>query len=135
MKTFSTTVTLFTEAGSLIKSRLQRALPLSFAQYQTLSFVAQRARPGMQDVARHFKITAPSATFLVDELARGGLLSRRANRNDRRKIELALTSKGKGVLRICARKREQVLGRMFKVLNEDDRNDLNRVLKKLMTVN
>lgn len=135
MKAFSTTISLFTEAGSLIKSRLQRAMPLSFAQYQTLSFVAHSAKPNMQEVARNFNIAAPSATFLVDELARGGLIKRHASRGDRRRIELALTPKGRGVLRTCTEKRERVLSRVFQSLSENDRSDLNRILKKLMASN
>ena len=132
MKTFSATIALFTDVGFLIKSRLQRSLPLPFAQCQTLSFVAERQHPNMRDVARHFKIAAPSATFLVDELARGGLIKRRADSTDRRKIELELTAKGKTTLKTYMETRHKVLNRMFKALSESDRADLNRILTKIL---
>ncbi len=114
MKTFSTTSALFTEMGILMKTRMQSSLPLPFAQCQTLAFVAQEKKPSMQDVAHNFKITAPSATFLADELVRAGLVKRVLNSKDRRKIELALTSKGKKVYRTYIDKREKVLNRMFR---------------------
>lgn len=127
------TVPLFTEAGLLIKNRLQKALPLPLAQCQALQFVAQEGRPNMQEVAKHFKITAPSATFLVDELVRAGYLLRRPSVTDRRKVELALTPKGKKEFKVLEEKRQKILNGIFKSLSAADRNDLNRILKKIIS--
>ena len=122
---------MFSEVGILIKGRMQAMLPLPFSQCQTLSFIADKEKPSMQDVARHFKITAPSATFLVEELARSGLITRHANSKDRRKVEVMLTQKGKTVFKKIIKVREKVLHRMFQTLTESDRADLNRILKKI----
>jgi DNA-binding MarR family transcriptional regulator len=132
MKASNGTVPRFTEVGLLIKSRMQSALPLPLAQCQALWFVAERKRPGMQDVAKYFKITAPSATFLIDELVRGGYLARRANTGDRRKVELALTPKGKKEFKTLLVKRKKVLDGVFKPLSAADRTDLDRILKKII---
>ncbi|MDE1924753.1 MAG: MarR family transcriptional regulator [Patescibacteria group bacterium] len=128
----SATIPLFTDVGALIKGRLQQALPLPFSQCQTLWFIARQGRPNMQDVAKHFKITAPSATFLADELVRSGLVVREASTKDRRKVEVALTPKGKRECKVLMRKRTQVLSSIFDSLNNADRAELNRILKKIL---
>ena len=131
------TATLFTEVGVLIKSRLQKAVGMPLSQCQALWFVAQQKTPGsphtsMQDVARHFNIKAPSATFLVEELVQAGLLERRANAGDRRKVELVVTPKGKRTLKTFETKRNAVLGTLFGPLGAQDRKELNRILRKLL---
>ena len=136
MKTTDTTAALFTEVGILIKSRMQQAVAMPFSQCQTLWFVATHAGPGspasMQDIARHFKIRAPSATFLVEELVRGGYLARHANAQDRRKVELTLTTKGKRSFKTFEAKRAVVLSKLFGSLDEKDRKELNRILRKMI---
>jgi len=127
------TVPLFTEVGLLIKNRMQRVMPLPFAQCQALWFVTQEGRPNMQDVAKHFKITAPSATFLIDELVRAGYLARRPSASDRRKVELVLTQKGKRESKMLQEKRGKILDGIFKSLSAADRQDLNRILQKIIS--
>jgi DNA-binding MarR family transcriptional regulator len=133
MKGSNDTTLLFTDVSLLIKSRMQSALPMPFSQCQTLWFVANNGRPNMQDVAKHFKITAPSATFLAEELVRGGYLARRASPKDRRKVELVLTPKGKEMVKALILKRTKVLSVIFNSLSAADRSDLNRILKKILT--
>jgi DNA-binding MarR family transcriptional regulator len=126
------TSALFMEIGLLIKSRVQKAVPLPFSQYQALSFVAERSRVSMQEVARHFKIRAPSATFLVEELARGGLVARHANKDDRRRVEVTLTAKGKKIFKSVQKKRDNILRELFSSLQRSDRQELNRILVKII---
>lgn len=133
MKRADTTSNLFTELGLILKSRLQKAIPMPFSQYQTLQFVAQRARVNMQEVAHHFKIRAPSATFLVEELVRGGLVERHANAKDRRKVEITLTPKGKREFKTTDGKRSAILAKLFGTLEEGDRQELNRILEKIIS--
>jgi DNA-binding MarR family transcriptional regulator len=133
MQSSNPTVSLFTEAGILIKSRMQKALPLPFSQCQTLWFVAGKERVSMQEVAQHFKIQAPSATFLVEELVRGDLLSRHTNPKDRRKVEVTLTLKGKKTHKAMEEKRNEILGRIFGSLEGRDRAELNRILEKIIS--
>lgn len=136
MKTTDTTASLFTEVGVLIKSRMQAAVSMPFSQCQTLWFVAKHAHESkaisMQDVAKYFKIRAPSATFLVEELVRGGFITRTINSKDRRKVELALTPKGKRAFKTFEIKRSAILSKLFGRLEEKDRTELNRILRKMI---
>lgn len=128
MQTTDATASLFTEVGLLIKSRMQKAIALPFSQCQALWFVAEQKSPSMQDVARHFKIKAPSATFLVEELVRAGHVERRANAKDRRRVELTLTQKGKRTYKVIEEKRNKILAKLFESLEVRDRSELNRIL-------
>ena len=128
-----TTTALFTDVGLLIKSRMQKAMPMPLSQCQTLGFVAEHTNPSMQDVARYFNIRAPSATFLVDELVRGNYLERRSNTKDRRRVELTLTDKGKKCFKAIQKKREQVLGSLFDSLPPKDRKEMDRILEKIIS--
>ena len=132
MKKTDTTSRLFTEVGLILKTRLQKAIPMPFSQYQTLQFVAERTRVNMQEVAQHFKIRAPSATFLVEELVRSGLVARHANTKDRRKVEIELTAKGKRTFKVIHEKRDTILAKLFGSLEEKDRQELNRILESII---
>ncbi|HEY5383320.1 MAG TPA: MarR family winged helix-turn-helix transcriptional regulator [Candidatus Paceibacterota bacterium] len=132
MKGSDSTASLFTEVGQALKSRLQRSISLPFSQYQTLWFVAEHTSPSMQDVARHFNIRAPSATFLVEELVQGGYLERHANAKDRRRVELTLTPKGKRAFKTFEAKRDAALSKLFGPLGDKDRTELNRILRKML---
>jgi MarR family transcriptional regulator, transcriptional regulator for hemolysin len=132
MDVSDSTAALFTEVGLLIKSRMQRTISLPFSQCQTLWFVAEQKSPSMQDVARHFKIRAPSATFLVEELVRAGLLVRNANARDRRRVELSLTPKGRRSYKTIETKRNKILSTLFGSLDGSDRKELNRILEKII---
>jgi DNA-binding MarR family transcriptional regulator len=131
--TTDSTSALFTEVGLLIKSRMQKAIALPFSQYQTLHFVAERSRANMQEVAQHFKIRAPSATFLVEELVRAGLVSRHTNPKDRRKVEVTLTAQGKKMFKTIQTKRDKILGTLFNSLPPADRKELNRILENIIS--
>jgi len=132
MATQSNTAALFNEAGMIIKNRMQKALPLPLSQCQTLSFIAEHERTTMQEVARYFRIRAPSATLLVDELARAGYVKRKSSPRDRRKVELELTQKGKRCSKTISELRRDVLDSMFSSLSVEDRRHLNRILEKII---
>ena len=130
------TAILFTEVGLVLKSRLQQAVSMPLSQCQTLWFVAKQQTPGshtsMQDIARHFNIKAPSATFLVEELVQAGLLERHANEADRRRVELIVTPKGNRAFKAFEAKRHAILSKIFLPLEEHDREELNRILQKML---
>jgi DNA-binding MarR family transcriptional regulator len=131
-KNTNRTAVLFTEVGMLIKSRMQRSIALPFSQCQALWFVGEHKSPSMQDVAKHFKIRAPSATFLIEELVKVGMLERKANAKDRRMVELRLTPKGKKTCKVLAEKRGKILTTIFGSLGESDRKQLNSILEKII---
>ena len=74
---------------------------LSSQQYQALLAVRaapERDRVTINDLARHLLIKHNSAVGLVDRLVEQDLLRRKPMAEDRRKVELHLTTKGRRVL-------------------------------------
>jgi DNA-binding MarR family transcriptional regulator len=126
------TLTSFLEVGRMIRDRMQHVLPLSLTQCELLRLVSERNGTHMRDVAQHFHITAPSATALVDEMVRGGYLSRSMSERDRRQINVALTSEGRHMLNASEVTRATVLQELLAPLTEHDRTNLNRILEKVI---
>ena len=128
----ASTLTLFLDTGRMIRARMERALPLSFGQCETLRFISESGSPTMREIAAHFKITAPSATAIVEELARSGHVSRSAGLRDRREVRVTLTVKGGRVLKNVTERRARVLSEVLSPLSASDRHDLNRILIKIL---
>ena len=86
-------------------------------------------RPG--GLAQHLGIAPRSATEVVDDLQRLGLVERRPDPADRRAVLVALTAEGDRTSSAIQQAREAEGARFFAALDEADRADLARVLTKL----
>ncbi|HEY6020884.1 MAG TPA: MarR family transcriptional regulator [Candidatus Paceibacterota bacterium] len=110
---------------------MTRLCPLPFAQCEILAFVAEHNSPTMREIAKHFNITAPSATSLVEGLVRHKMLTRAQDAQDRRAVRLVLTAAGKRTATTLAKRKATVLGGIINKLNDDDRRDLERILRRI----
>ncbi len=70
---------------------------LSLAQYRVLVFLDRGDRPASQ-VAQLLDVTPPTVTSLVDGLAQRGLVARKADPDDRRRVLCSLTAAGRRAL-------------------------------------
>ena len=102
-------------------------------QTQLLVLVALHGRGQctMSELARNFHISLPTATGLVDRLARPGYVRRFPNPEDRRQVMVALTEKGRAFIRefqvVIQRRWEEVL----RVLSPAELAAYHRVITKL----
>ena len=102
---------------------------LTFSQVEVLHLIGPSGKHTMKSIAEHLKITPPSATVLVSEMERKGIVSRVNDPKDRRVVYIALTEKTKKTyLSICKRK-EVILERMVSKLTPADRKTLERIIK------
>ena len=118
-----TTFSLMFEFFRLVKSRVRAAAPATcppLTQLEALEFIANKEAPSMRDVALYLKIKAPSATSLVEELAREGFLRRSADPRDRRQVRLAVTDKGKRMLERMLHERKKILLSVISPLEAQD---------------
>ncbi len=60
------------------------------------------------DLVRELRVTKQAASQLVDALVAGGYLQRAADENDRRKLVVTLTRRGRAAAEVQAKAREQV---------------------------
>lgn len=80
-----------------VKQRLRSADPaykeLGDSQMWTLRMLAE-GKQVTSELAHHFNVTTPTMTRIVDGLVNKGLVERRHDPNDRRRIYLEVTAKG-----------------------------------------
>ena len=71
------------------------AKEMSIPQFRTLALVYRKERVSLSEVAEHIGLTLPTMSTLVDGLVDRGLISRREDPEDRRRMTLALTEQGR----------------------------------------
>lgn len=70
---------------------------LTLGQWRVLQLLSDGTSHGMSDAAEYAMLSAPSLTRIVDELVSAKLIDRRADLQDRRRVLLRLTARGKRV--------------------------------------
>lgn len=107
---------------------------LTVLQVRVLLAIDQHGAMNLQDLADCLRISAPSASRLVDRLVDAQMLSRGTAVHSRREIRLSLTAHGRKVLRSFRKIRqgaiEEVLGRMPR----EDQSSLVRGLESFSEV-
>jgi DNA-binding MarR family transcriptional regulator len=126
------TISSLLSVGKIIRGRIERELPLAFSQCETLRFLEEGKSLTMRAIAAQCKIAAPSATAIVNELVRAGLVARGENTKDRREVLLHLTEEGKKMLRAVETNRKRIVSEVLSVLSEDDRKKLDAILGKII---
>lgn len=77
--------------------RTVAALDLTLPQYRILGFLSE-GEAASSRLAERMAVSPPSITAVVDGLVAKGLVERRADPNDRRRLPLALTPQGTTLL-------------------------------------
>jgi len=85
----------------LVRAEIHRSRParLSLQQVRALACIDRAAGASLSLVAEQLGLALPSASHLVDALVRRGLLARRNDDADRRRIRLDLTARGTAALK------------------------------------
>lgn len=103
----------------------------SMLHFETLRYIKDEGRPLMRDVARHFRITPPAATLLIDGLVKEKFLTRIVDAKDRRAVRIALTPRGKQMLARGIMNRVKELKKIFSSLSPGERTQLAAILRKI----
>lgn len=126
------TASLLFNVGKIIRARVEHVLPISFTQAEALRLLGDKKSLTMRAIAAHFKIAAPSATAIVNELVRAEYVTRTENTKDRREVMLSLTTKGKAMLRSVSGNRKKIISEVLAVLSPHDRKQLDMILNKIL---
>ena len=96
--------------------------------------VAVGEAPGirMRDLAQQLGVTARAVTPLVDGLEADGLILRNPDPVDRRAFRLNLTEAGESLRTVISELQEKVSDEAFSGLTRADRDQLARLLRKLV---
>ena len=74
---------------------------LRISQYRLLECVDGCAEPTVSEMGRRLDITRASASVMVNELSRSGILALEENPSDRRSFHIRMTTLGRNKLRVA----------------------------------
>ncbi len=105
----------------------------SFLQFATLQQINEK-KPLMKDLADFLAITPPSATALINNLAKAKMIKRITDSKDRRIVRIEITENGKMQLEKCRKEMLTHMKSRLEKLNDVEQEDLIRILTKLVEV-
>jgi DNA-binding MarR family transcriptional regulator len=101
---------------------------LTLAQWRVLQLLSDGASRAMGEVADDAMLPPPALTKAVDQLVAANLLDRRADLNDRRRVLIRLTARG----RRLAGNLGKATGIVGGVLDEDEVARLRQLLQRIL---
>lgn len=110
---------------------------LSFAQYRVLMhlfFVEQmgeRAELNPSEISDRQRVSRNTMSALIRNLEEDGLVERRLDPKDRRRFNISLTDRGRGVVRQHIHNHLEIIDHCFRVLSPDEQTTLRTLLQKL----
>jgi DNA-binding MarR family transcriptional regulator len=106
----------------------------SFLHMVTLKYIKGK-KSQMKEIADFLGITPPSATSLVDTLAKAGMVNRLDDPNDRRSVQLGITAKGEKFIEEGMNRMKDLIQKNLEVLNEAEQAELSKILAKIINAN
>lgn len=124
----------FVRAYDTIDSRLRSALReegLTVSQLGVLEAL-MHIGPMVQSELAEKLLTSPSnLTTVLDNLERDGMVRRQRSTEDRRQVEVSLTSDGRELIEDVFPSHAQRITRLFGALNPEEQEELGRLCRKL----
>jgi DNA-binding MarR family transcriptional regulator len=104
---------------------------LSVSQWKVLPIVGYYGPMSAKDVGERTSLEPEKVTRAVDQLVARGLVSRRTDPKDRRRVVLSLAAKGKDVFTESEQFRSVIETEFLKALQPKERAAFHRILDKL----
>ncbi len=119
-----------------IRARANRAQldGLSLSQFQLLEPLRSVEALTVGELAESAGVAAPTATRMLDGLARDGLVERHHSAHDRRAVLVSLTAEGDATVATAHARAEEWRTRIFASLEPDEREQAARILSRLADV-
>jgi len=111
-----------------------QADPNAWMRCETLRFVDASEGPTMREIAKHLRVTAPSATSLVRKLSSLGWVKRVPSGSDKRVVMIRLTPRGERELTRYRKQSEGIMRKVFSKLPERDLAHLKGALRTLRSI-
>ena len=99
------------------------------SQARALRIVGEHGPVRLSVLAEHLRIAPRSATEVVDALESRGLVVREPDPDDRRATRVAPTAEGSRLRTVLDGARREATEQRLAVLGEDDRAELDRILR------
>lgn len=125
---------VMTRAVRSIEAPLRRqveAQGLSFTEFGVLEVLLHKGTLPIGEIGSRILLTSGSMTYVVDKLARRGLLQRRVCDSDRRVVYAELTQQGRGLIETVFREHEVLLHDLMQGLQPEEQEAASDLLKRL----
>ena len=97
---------------------------LKQSQVKAISAFRDQDSYSMNELAYNAEVKLPNMTMMVDWMERSGLVKRRRDKDDRRKVMVGLTAKGRKVQNRFLEKKQSFVKEIFLRLQNEDREEL-----------
>jgi MarR family transcriptional regulator for hemolysin len=114
--------------------RSHRTPDLTIPQFRTLVFTDQNPGTSLSDVAEHLGLSLPSTSKLVDDLLKRGLMTREEHPEDRRRLKLALTTRGAEILAISQAATQKYFEEKLSHTKPSERDAIVQAMKTMRSV-
>jgi len=111
--------------------RSQRGPGFSVPEFRSLAFINRTPGASLGEVADHLGLEAPTASKLVDELVKRGLVRREEDPGDRRRVRLSILPKGRTSIDKAYEHTRQFLVTRLAHLTEAERRTVLRSMELL----
>ena len=101
-------------------------------QMGVLFVVSHQGPISIKDISQRFGMTSSAATQLVTSLVKAGLLARKEDDSDRRKVGIILTAQGKKILEKAKEHRMNKMSKMFATLSDTELEQLGKIQAKIV---
>lgn len=120
----------------LIRRETRRAAApqISIPQFRSLALLRRQPGASLSDVADHLGVTRPTASVLVGRLVGRGLVERRTDPEERRRIRLTLTAEGSSLLEAARGSAVEAFAAALQRLSAEEVKALGRGLSILEKV-
>ncbi len=105
---------------------------ITHSQWFVLCFIDQYKNLGIKEISKMLCITSSAATQLVDGLVESGYVERKTNSDDRRSLQLALSSKGKKNIVMMKKQHIKTMEAVFSALSDKELETYNTLHKKIL---
>ncbi len=126
---------LFDQSARRIRGMMEEALAslrIPFKHFGVISAIRRMGPVTQHDAAEMLNIDRTTMVWLVDELEKKGIVTRRAHPSDRRCHRLCLNPSGQKVLLDVVRRVEEAEREFLAPLTAAEREDLRRILLRLL---
>ncbi|WAM33686.1 MarR family winged helix-turn-helix transcriptional regulator [Caldicellulosiruptor morganii] len=105
---------------------------LTFGEQQVIMVLSENSQPmTMKDIAKELGISPSTLTGIVDRLVEKGIVNREPDNQDRRKLQVFLTEKGKNMVKKVTDFRTRVLEPVLKNLSHEEISLLIKIIQKI----
>lgn len=104
---------------------------LTLSQIAILDILSRDKESKMSDMARYMGITTAAMTGIIDRLVRDRYVARTSDPDDRRIINIKLTTKGISTVKSMLEQKKRMITKVFGVLSEKERAEYLGILTRI----